>query len=104
MAQEALPDVPFDSASVGGAAMQHGPWRKRMDLASGLSAIEKFLAQAGFARAPWLVVAFAAGIAAWFTLPSPGWWFGMLAACSIIALLALLLLREDGRFPFLRQA
>lgn len=104
MAQEALPDVPFDSAASGSAAMQHGPWRKRMDLASGLSAIEKFLAQAGFARAPWLVVAFAAGIAAWFTLPTAGWWIGLLAACSIIAAAALLLLREDGRFPFLRQA
>ena len=104
MAQEALPDVPFDSAASGSAAMQHGPWRKRMDLASGLSAIEKFLAQAEFARAPWLVVAFAAGIAAWFTLPTAGWWIGLLAACSIIAAAALLLLREDGRYPFLRQA
>ncbi len=104
MAQEALPDVPFDSAASGSAAMQHGPWRKRMDLASGLSAIEKFLAQAEFARAPWLVVAFAAGIAAWFTLPTAGWRIGLLAACSIIAAAALLLLREDGRYPFLRQA
>ncbi|MEY4239428.1 MAG: hypothetical protein RL339_2029, partial [Pseudomonadota bacterium] len=50
--------------------MQHGHWRKRVNLASGLRAIELFLAQAGFARAPWLVAGFAAGIAAWCALPS----------------------------------
>lgn len=104
MAQEALPEVPFDSAPNGVAAMQHGPWRKRGDLASGLSAIEDFLARAGFARAPWLVVGFAAGIGAWFALPSAAWWLGLMLAAAAMAGGVLVLLREDGAFPFLRQA
>lgn len=104
MAQDALPDVPFESAPDGVAAMQHGPWRKRVDLASGLSAIEAFLAKAGFARAPWLVVGFAAGIAAWFALPSAGWWIALITACCGSAGITAVSLRADGRLPFLRQA
>lgn len=104
MAHEALPDVPFDNAPAGGAAVQHGPWRKRANLASGLSVIEAFLAKAGFARAPWLVVGFAAGIGGWFALPSAGWWTALMLACGGVAVGAMLLLREDGSFPFLRQA
>lgn len=104
MAREALPDVPLGVVPEGDAALQHGPWRKRVNLASGLSGVESFLARAGFARAPWLVVGFAAGIAAWFALPSASWWIALLLACSVVAAGALLVLREDGRFPFLRQA
>lgn len=104
MARDALPDVPLGDVPVGDAALQHGPWRKRVDLASGLSAIERFLARAGFARAPWLVVGFAAGIAAWFALPTAGWWVAFILAGCGIAAGAMLLLREDGALPFLRQA
>lgn len=104
MAQEALPEVPFESAPEGVAAMQHGPWRKRVDLASGLSAIEGSLVRAGFARAPWLVVGFATGIGAWFALPSAGWWLGLMLTCAAMAGGVLIWLREDGAFPFLRQA
>ncbi len=104
MARDALPDVPLGDVPVGDAALQHGPWRKRVDLASGLSAIECFLARAGFARAPWLVVGFAAGIAAWFALPTAGWWVAFILAGGGIAAGAMLLLREDGALPFLRQA
>ncbi|MFN9377049.1 MAG: ComEC/Rec2 family competence protein [Novosphingobium sp.] len=104
MARDALPDVPFESAPDGDAAMQHGPWRKRGDLASGLRGIESFLARAGFARVPWLVAAFAAGIGAWFALPAPGWWAALMLACTGVATAALLVLRGDGAFPFLRQA
>lgn len=104
MAREALPDVPLGVVPEGDAAMQHGPWRNRVDLASGLRGVESFLAKAGFARAPWLVVGFAAGIAAWFALPSAGWWVALLLACGLVASRTLLVLREDGGFPFLRQA
>ncbi|MFN9579927.1 MAG: ComEC/Rec2 family competence protein [Novosphingobium sp.] len=104
MARDALPDVPFESAPDGDAAMQHGPWRKRGDLASGLRGIESFLARAGFARVPWLVAAFAAAIGAWFALPAPGWWAALMLACTGVATAALLVLRGDGAFPFLRQA
>ena len=84
--------------------MQHGPWRNRVELASGLRAIEGFLARAGFARAPWLVVGFAAGIAAWFALPSAGWWVALMVGSAAAAAGALLMLRDEGRYPFLRQA
>lgn len=104
MARDALPDVPLGDVPVGDAALQHGPWRKRMDLASGLRGVEAFLARAGFARAPWLVVGFAAGIAAWFALPSAGWWVALMLAGGGVAAGAMLLLREDGAVPFLRQA
>jgi len=104
MARDALPDVPLGDVPVGDAALQHGPWRKRFDLASGLRGVEAFLARAGFARAPWLVVGFAAGIAAWFALPSAGWWVALMLAGGGVAAGAMLLLREDGAVPFLRQA
>ncbi len=104
MAREALPDIPLDADPVGSAALQHGPWRKRADLASGLSAIERFLAKAGFARAPWLVVGFAAGIGTWFALPSTGWWVAVISTGLSIALGVAGSLREDGAYPFLRQA
>lgn len=55
-------------------------------------------------RAPWLVVAFAAGIAAWFALPSAGWWAALMVGGLTVAGGAVIALREDGRFPFLRQA
>lgn len=104
MARDALPDVPLGDVPVGDAALQHGPWRKRRDLASGLLGVEAFLARAGFARAPWLVVGFAAGIAAWFALPAAGWWLALMLAGVGVAAGAMLLLREDGAVPFLRQA
>ncbi len=104
MASEALPEVPLGTPPSGDAAMQHGPWRKRAELASGLTSIEAFLARAGFDRAPWLVVAFAGGIAAWFALPTRGLWLVLLTGCGLVALAALVLMRSGGRYPYLRQA
>ncbi|MFN5902731.1 MAG: metal-binding protein, partial [Novosphingobium sp.] len=104
MAREALPEIPFGSPPDGNAAMQHGHWRKRIDLASGLTSIERFLASAGFDRAPWLVVGFAAGIGAWFGLPYQWHWLVLIAICVMIGASALGLLRPDGRWPWTRQA
>lgn len=84
--------------------MQHGPWRKRVDLASGLSAAERFLAAAGFARAPWLVAAFGGGIGAWFALPTATWWVGLMLACAAALGAAIWLIPRDGALPHLRQA
>jgi competence protein ComEC len=69
-----------------------------------LDAAERFLAGAGFDRAPWLAVSFAAGIAAWFALPNRWSWLALLAGCLSLVLGALAALRGDGRFPYLRQA
>src|SRR3546814_11564291 len=46
---------------------------------------ERFLSAAGFDRAPWLAVAFGAGIGAWFALPSAAWWIAWCAAWLVLA-------------------
>lgn len=97
-------------AGVGGseapesAALQHGPWRRPNRLSSGLEAVERFLGAAGFDRAPWLAVAFAAGIAAWFTLANPAQWLALTAASLGTAVLAGAGMSGIGRFPYLRLA
>ncbi|MEP7223098.1 MAG: ComEC/Rec2 family competence protein [Novosphingobium sp.] len=86
------------------AAMQHLSWRVVGRLSSGLDRLERFLAAAGFDRAPWLAVAFGLGIAAWFILANHWQWLAMIFALVGTMLSALLVMREDGRFPFARQA
>ena len=54
-----------------------------------LDAAERFLGDAGFDRAPWLAVTFAAGILAWFALPGPWQWCAALVAGSGVALTSL---------------
>jgi len=49
---------------------------------------ERFLAEAGFDRAPWLTVIFMAGILAWFALPTPLAWLAALAGGAGVALAA----------------
>lgn len=69
-----------------------------------LAHAEQFLAYAGFERAPWLAVFFAAGIVLWFSLDNLWQWLGLIAACLCGALAAFGLLRSDGGYPFLRMA
>jgi len=104
MASSAPPTIPMGNEPPDGAALQHSPWRNRADLASALARLEQFLERSGFDRAPWLVVAFGAGIAAWFLLDNRWQWLSLLAACGATVLAAMAALRPDGRFPFLRQA
>jgi competence protein ComEC len=73
-------------------------------LSSGLEALERFLGTAGFDRAPWLAVAFAAGIALWFALVNSAQWLALVATCLGAAVLAIAGMRPLGRFPFLRLA
>ncbi len=100
--------IPMGSDAPLGAALQHGHWRKRMNLSSGLTralvVVERLLESAGFDRAPWLAVGFAAGIAAWFALANSWQWLALIALCLAVMLGTLAGLRGDGRFPFLRQA
>ncbi len=104
MASDAVFTGVEDSAPPGGAALQHRHWRTRNRLSSGLEALERFLGTAGFDRAPWLAVAFAAGIAAWFDLANAPQWLALVAACLGIGLLGAALMHADGRLPFLRLA
>ncbi|WP_285709777.1 ComEC/Rec2 family competence protein [Erythrobacter oryzae] len=62
-----------------------GSWRAAGDAA------ERFLAGAGFERAPWLAVVFALGIITWFTLPHPWQWLAAMASGAGLALAALAL-------------
>jgi len=86
------------------AALQQGHWPSRRGLSSMLDALDRFLGDAGFDRAPWLAVAFAAGIAAWFGLGNSWHWLALIAGCLAVALLAWAAMRGEGRFPYVRQA
>jgi len=97
MATRVPPLVPLGDEPVD-AALQRPPWRNAARLSSVGDAVEAFLARASFDRGPWLAVALAAGIAAWFALPGPGWWVAAIAAGLILALGALAVWRGvEGR-------
>ena len=105
MATEHWPAIPLtDEDAV--AALQHPHWRKRLRLSSMAEdagdRVDRFLADAGFDRAPWLAVALVAGIAAWFAGPGPGWWVAAIAAGLLLASGAAALWRgRDERFHLL---
>ena len=86
------------------AALHHRPWRAFASLSRLANAVERFLFQAGFDRAPWLAVGFAAGVLAWFALPAVFDWLALIVGCAGIGLAALSVMAADGRFPVLRQA
>ena len=69
-----------------------------------MAACEQFLASAQFDRAPWLAVAFAGGISAWFILGDRWQWLALLSVLAAVGVGALALMKEDGRFPYMRQA
>jgi competence protein ComEC len=96
MATRLTPLVPLGEET-GDAALRQSPWRKRASLSSMADAAEKFLEQAGFDRGPWLVVALATGIAAWFVLPGRVEWVLVTSVALVVALggVALWKGRED---------
>jgi competence protein ComEC len=97
MATRVPPLVPLEDEPAD-AALQQPPWRNPARLSSVADAAEAFLGRAGFDRGPWLAVALAAGIAAWFALPGPGWWVATIAAGMVLALGAVALWRGvEGR-------
>jgi competence protein ComEC len=80
------------------AALQQPPWRNRARLSSVADAAEAALARAGFDRGPWLAIAFAGGIAAWFVLDSPVEWVLAASLCLLAAVGAVALWRgEEAR-------
>jgi competence protein ComEC len=93
-----------DSGTTSAAAVQQVHWRMANSLASGLEPVERFIAGAGYDRGPWLAVAFGCGIAAWFIVPGPMQWLGLIAGALGVAVLALGLAPAQGRFPYTRQA
>ena len=104
MTSDATPLVPMGSNTPDGAALQHKPWRKLPDLSSGLARAEDFLVASRFELAPWLVVGFAAGIAAWFAASNVWQWLGVIALALSGALGAAAALQAEGRYPYLRRS
>lgn len=87
-----------DAAPGSGEARRPGPWQSARGLSSIrwgagrlADAAERFLAEAGFERAPWLAVVFASGIITWFVLPHPWQWLAVMAGGAGAALAALAL-------------
>lgn len=97
------PTVPLGEEP-GDAAMQQPPWRKSARLSSTGDRLEALLARAGLDRGPWLAVAFAAGIAAWFVLARPVEWVLAASAALLIALGAVALWRGHPRRQHLMTA
>ncbi|WP_394270909.1 ComEC/Rec2 family competence protein [Qipengyuania sp.] len=78
----------FANAVRGADGFRRRPWRIRPRLSRLADRCERFLAEAGFDRGPWITVAFAAGIGMWFALPRILHWLmamGLLAAAAGIA-------------------
>lgn len=81
--------------------MQHRQWNSASDLSRGLGALERFLSVAGFDRGPWLVIAFGAGVAAWFGLAGPAGWIALCLGCASIATLASVRWPGAVNYPYL---
>src|SRR5690606_10299079 len=88
MATRQAPLVPLGEEPAD-AALQRSPWRNRARLSSVGDAFDSALARAGFDRGPWLAIAFAGGIAAWFVLDGPVEWVLVGSACLMAVLGAL---------------
>ncbi len=96
--ENAPPEMP------GGAALQHRQWNSRRQLSRALAAFEGFLSHSGFDRGPWLVVAFGAGIGAWFALPSQGHWGVLCLLCLCLCLAARHRWARCGPYHYVSQA
>ncbi|HEX9806822.1 MAG TPA: ComEC/Rec2 family competence protein, partial [Alteraurantiacibacter sp.] len=68
-----------------------------MRLSSLADAADAFLARAGMDRGPWIAVAVATGIAAWFALPGSGEWIAAMAGGLLLAVGAVALWRDVER-------
>ncbi|MFB0611512.1 ComEC/Rec2 family competence protein [Aurantiacibacter poecillastricola] len=85
MATKHQPLVPLGDEP-GDVATQQSHWRKLRGLSSVADAAEQFLSGAGFDRGPWMAVALAAGIGAWFVLDTPAQWVLAMAAGIVVAM------------------
>ena len=85
MASDAIAPEAQPTSARAGAALQHNPWRSFRGLSSVARVCEHFLAGAGLDRGPWLAVAFAGGIAAWFGLGNRWHWQGFILLGLAIA-------------------
>jgi competence protein ComEC len=105
MVSNAATMVDFEPPAItGGAALQHRPWISQSHLSRSLAGVECFLSNSGFARAPWLTVAFGTGIIAWFSLAQAEVWAGVCVVCVLIAVFSRSRQNELSRFPYIGRA
>ena len=104
MATQGTPLVPFGEGDPAADAAVQRPWRMRGTMSRFASAVEGFLAASGFDRGPWLVVAFAAGIGAWFVLHEPWQWILAGTGATMLALAAAAIWKGDEGRAHLRLA
>lgn len=88
MATQGASRVPFGDADDTADAAVQRPWRMRALLSRFRDGIEGFLGHAGFDRGPWLVVALAAGVGAWFILGEQWQWLGAMGLGLLAAIAA----------------
>ncbi len=98
MATQDAPFVPLGEADPPDHAAPQRLWQRGGGLSSLADGLEGFLDRAAHDRGPWLVVAFAAGIAAWFRLPDSVAWLQAIAVSGAAATIGWLHWRgRDGR-------
>ncbi|WP_133365418.1 ComEC/Rec2 family competence protein [Qipengyuania sediminis] len=104
MATLGAPFVPLGDGEPAGHAALPRPWQRRGSLSSFAGALEAFLGRAAYDRGPWLAVALAGGIAAWFTLPDRASWLGAMALAAALSAIAWLHWRGRDDRALLRLA
>lgn len=104
MATHHAPFVPLDDGEPEGDAAPQRPWHRGRGLSSFAAGAEAFLGAASYDRGPWLAVALAAGIAAWFALPDRTSWLQAIATATALALIAWLHWRAREDRALLRLA
>ena len=103
MATQHTPVVPTGGDAQAGDAAVQRQWRMTLSVSSVTDAAEQFLSESGFDRGPWLVVAFAAGIASWFAFQDPWQWIAAIGA-GLLMVLAGAAVLTDRSVPHLRAA
>lgn len=91
--------IPIEGSISGGTMPEPRPRRKLPTLSSITAFVERFLAGAGFDRAPWLAVVLGGGIVTWFALKSPWQWASAIGLGLLLALAGAALLRIEAEDP-----